>query len=217
MFTPRLKLDKTAFIISSSANLKDTLTARNSDAFKWDQTLWFTPTLNTHFISIERTFFFWRVYIPQRDDEYPQPFHMGFPPPPPPPPPPKPDCPFSLSLDQFWIAKRAHSLCLTGFQCFVLVVGQHCKVGKWGGRDGTRVCQQWVITRHQNADFACRLFFTHINICRCNNEKQSSNESVNQSINLYLYSFLLKKKITISMKILKVIIWVLAAWNNHRG
>jgi len=28
---------------------------------------------------------------------------------------------------------------------------------------------------------------------------------------------LAKEKITISMKILKAIIWVLAAWNNHRG
>ena len=38
-----------------------------------------------------------------------------------------------------------------------------------------------------------------------------------QSINLYfLYSLLLKTKIT-TKKILKVIIIVLAAWNNHRG
>ena len=36
------------------------------------------------------------------------------------------------------------------------------------------------------------------------------------SINLYLYSLLLKNKIT-TKKILKVIIGVLSAWNNHRG
>jgi len=39
---------------------------------------------------------------------------------------------------------------------------------------------------------------------------------INQSISLFLLT-LAEDKITISMKILKVKIRVLAAWNNHRG